>query len=160
MRRRSLLAWSPQHAARRRSCAAGHVTDEETTASFDAFVLKCYPPPAAPGADATDAAKEEYAVAKEKHAELLLTIDQQLLAYRRGDGVWGREKVMLAASRVSAVDYWDLYGTHGVELLELQRSASRCARSAVLPARAPQSAGTSSWRTRSPMTATGWRGAR
>jgi Protein of unknown function (DUF 659)/hAT family C-terminal dimerisation region len=96
--------------------------DEETTASFDAFVLKCYPPPAAPGADATDAAKEEYAAAKEKHAELLLEIDLQLLAYRRGDGVWGREKVMLAASRVSAVDFWDLYGTH---VPELQRVALR-----------------------------------
>ena len=96
--------------------------DEETTGSFEELVLKCYPPPAAPGADASDAAREQYAAAKQKHTKLLLTIDEQLLAYRRGDGVWGREKVLLAASRVSAVDFWDMYGSH---VPELQRVAMR-----------------------------------
>jgi hypothetical protein len=101
--------------------------DEETSASFDEFVLKCYPAPAEPGVDATDAAKEAYGAAKATHAQLLLTVDQQLLAYRRGDGLWGREKVILAASRVSAVDFWDMYGTHVPEIQHVALRALGCA---------------------------------
>jgi hypothetical protein len=78
---------------------------DECIDSFNEFVLKCYPAPKDDGDD-----EAAYEAALEAHTEILATIDRQLLEYRRGDGVWGRPSVQLNAKRVSAVDFWDMYG--------------------------------------------------
>lgn len=95
---------------------AGYVLDpefrlceppDECMKSFEKFVLKCYPKPVRLGFDDDDA----FTAAKEAHVATLAEIDRQLLEFRRGDGVWGREAVQYNATLVSAVDLWDMYGS-------------------------------------------------
>ena len=89
---------------------------DECKESFNQFVLKCYPEPER----ASFATVEAYAKARDEHTELIATIDRQLLEYRRGDGIWGRPAVVHNAKLVSAVDFWDMYGS-----MPLQRVALR-----------------------------------
>ena len=89
---------------------------EECTESFNEFVLKCYPAPLRRDFDDEDA----YTAATEAHVDTLATIDRQLLDFRRGNGVWGRDAVLHNARLVSAVDLWDMYGQ-----MPLQRVALR-----------------------------------
>jgi hypothetical protein len=94
---------------------AGYVLDpqfrlceppQECMDSFNDFVLKCYPKPLRRNFDDEDA----FNAARDAHIDLLASIDRQLLDYRRGNGVWGREAVQRNAQLVSAVDFWDMYG--------------------------------------------------
>ena len=89
---------------------------QECVDSFNEFVLKCYPAPLR--RDFND--DEAYEAAKDKQIDTLAEIDRQLLDFRRGNGVWGREHVQRNAQLVSAVDMWDMYGE-----MPLQRVALR-----------------------------------
>jgi hypothetical protein len=101
--------------------------DKETTESFNEFVAKRCPPPAPPGDDATSEEEEAYEEAVRQHNQLLIRIDQQLLAFRRGDGVFARAHVKEAALLMSGVDWWDLYGLFKLASTAT-RSMRRCAR--------------------------------
>jgi hypothetical protein len=115
---------------------AGYVLDpefrlcdppEECKASFDQFVLKCYPAPLRRRFD-TD---EAYEKACDDHTELIANIDRQLLEYRRGDGHWGRPQVLYNAKQVSAVDFWDMYGLMPLQCVALR--ALGCVAGRALP---------------------------
>jgi hypothetical protein len=90
--------------------------DSETAESFHEFVLKCHPAPAKPRLFANEEEQAKYSEERDKHSELLNTINDQLLSYRRGESVWGRDEVLYAMKHNSAVDFRDIYGAHAVEL--------------------------------------------
>jgi len=102
--------------------------DEETMQSFRSFRAKTYPAPTPPPEDDEDeaafaAATKAYEAACEAHTLLIATVDEQLQAYRSGDGVWSRPEVVLNCKRLSALTVWQMYGGATKELQEL---AVRC----------------------------------
>jgi hypothetical protein len=101
--------------------------DSETTESFREFVLKCHPAPVAPRLFANEEEQAKFSKERDKHSALLNTINNQLLQYRRGDGVWGRDEVLYAMKHNSAVDFWDIHGVHVEELQYVALRALGCA---------------------------------
>lgn len=101
--------------------------DAETSESFREFVLKCHPAPVAPRLFANEDEKAAFTKEKEEHSALLNRIYSQLLHYRRGDGVWGRDEVLYAMKHLSAVDFWDIHGVHAEELQYVALRALGCA---------------------------------
>lgn len=106
--------------------------DDETMESFRSFRLKCYPAPKPPAPDEDEdaataaAAQATYEAACEAHTLLLATIDEQLQAYRNGDGVWSRPEVVLNCKRLSALSVWQMYGQEQKELQHLALRALGC----------------------------------
>ncbi|KAK3276743.1 hypothetical protein CYMTET_15209 [Cymbomonas tetramitiformis] len=106
--------------------------DIETMEAFRSFVSKTFHPPLPPAHDASAEVKAAFEAECESLKVRCANAEVQLLQYKNKEGVFAREITWTNAKRVSAADFWALYGSEvpDLQVVAMRACAQSCAATA------------------------------